>query len=126
VLAILLKGSHGAKVYLIESVAKKCRFLDQVAAALDLPVEVRHARAETQAISAEIVTARACAPMPRLLAFALPFMIRGARGLFLKGESVESELLEARRQWRFRSRTWNSLSDERGRIVAVEELRHAR
>jgi 16S rRNA (guanine527-N7)-methyltransferase len=125
VLAILLRGQPGAKVHVIESVAKKCRFLDRIVAALDLPVEVRHGRAEAQAISAEIVTARACAPMSRLLEFALPYTARGARGLFLKGANVETEIAEARRAWRFRARTWKSLSDERGRVVELDTLRHA-
>src|ERR1700677_4972431 len=37
VLAILLKDRPGARVHLIESMAKRCRFLAEVAAALDLP-----------------------------------------------------------------------------------------
>ena len=88
-------------------------------------MEVRHGRAEAQAISAEIVTARACAPLGRLLEFAFPYTARGARGLFLKGANVETEIAEARRAWRFRVRTWKSLSDERGRVVELDALRHA-
>ncbi len=126
VLATLLKGTPGAKVHLVESVAKKCRFLSVAAADLDVPVEVHCARAESLSIEADVVTARACAPMRQLLEFAEPTMRRGARGLFLKGANFEGELAEARSAWRFRSRSWPSLSDSRGRVVAVEGLRRAR
>jgi 16S rRNA (guanine527-N7)-methyltransferase len=126
VLAILLKDTPGAKVHLVESVAKKCRFLSAVATDLDVPVEVHCARAESLRIDADVVTARACAPMSRLLELAEPTMRLGARGLFLKGANLEEELAEARWTWRFRSRSWPSLSDSRGRIVAVEGLGRVR
>jgi 16S rRNA (guanine527-N7)-methyltransferase len=123
VLAILLKGEAGACVHLVESMAKRCRFLGQVADELALPVQIHNARAETQRISVEVVTARACAPLSRLLAFAEPYFDGGAKGLFLKGAEVDSEIGEARKSWRFAARIHPSLSDERGRIVEVSELR---
>lgn len=46
VLAILLKGRAGAKVHLVESMIKRCRFLEVVAKDLDLPVQIHNARAE--------------------------------------------------------------------------------
>ncbi|MHB8529515.1 MAG: 16S rRNA (guanine(527)-N(7))-methyltransferase RsmG [Caulobacteraceae bacterium] len=126
VLAILLAGQPGARVHLIESVGKKCRFLAEVAADLALPVEIHQGRAENLAILADVVTARACAPMPRLLAFAAPCASLGAKGLFLKGAGVDKELLAARRLWDFTAEIWPSLSDERGRVVAIEGMRRAR
>lgn len=122
VLAILLKGVSGATVHLVESMAKRCRFLDQVVGALDLPAEIHNARAEDTSLAVDIVTARACAPMTRLLGFARPCLARGARGLFLKGQDVVSELAEARKTWAFESRLIPSRSDPRGRIVDVEKL----
>ncbi|MBV8594189.1 MAG: 16S rRNA (guanine(527)-N(7))-methyltransferase RsmG [Caulobacteraceae bacterium] len=119
VLAILLKGRPGARVHLIESMAKRCRFLAEVVAALDLPAEVHHARAETLAIPVERVTARACAPLSRLLGFAAPCFALGAEGLFLKGGGVDAEIAEAKRSWRFNTRREPSLSDGRGTVLAV-------
>jgi 16S rRNA (guanine527-N7)-methyltransferase len=123
VLAIMLKGVPGAKVHLVESMAKRCRFLDQVVSALDLPAQVHNVRAEDLPLAVDIVTARACAPMTRLLGFAQPCLRKGATGLFLKGQDVLSELEEARRSWTFESRLIPSRSDERGRIVQVESLK---
>ncbi|MCC7267519.1 MAG: 16S rRNA (guanine(527)-N(7))-methyltransferase RsmG [Caulobacteraceae bacterium] len=126
VLAILLKGRPGAHVHLIDSMTKRCRFLSEVVGALDLPATVHNARAEDLDLKVEIVTARACAPLPKLLGFARPYLARGARGLFLKGQDVEAEIAEAARFGAKGLRLAPSRSDPRGRIVIVEPARHAR
>ena len=122
VLAILLKGRPGSTVHLVESMAKRCRFLGEVVAALDLPAVVHQARAESLRLRVEVVTARACAPLGRLLGYAQPFLARGARGVFLKGAAVEAEVAEARKTWRFGLEERPSISDRRGRLLFVEGL----
>ncbi len=122
VLAILLKGVDGARVHLVESMTKRCRFLRTVSEALDLPVEIHNVRAEDLSLTVDIVTARACAPMSRLLGYARPYLKRGAVGLFLKGQDVVSELEDAATSWKFSSRLEVSRSDPRGRIVEVKGL----
>jgi 16S rRNA (guanine527-N7)-methyltransferase len=126
VLAVLLKGRPGANVLLIDSLAKRCRFLDEVVAALDLPAEVVNARAETLDVAVEVVTARACAPLGKLLGFAEPWFRRGATGLFLKGEGAVDEVRAARKSWSFEAELHPSLSDPRGRVVTVRSLKRAR
>jgi 16S rRNA (guanine527-N7)-methyltransferase len=127
VLAILLKGAPGARVHLVESMAKRCAFLREVIAACELPAEVHHLRAEDwrPPKDLQVVTARACAPLPRLLDFAWPAFKVRARGVFLKGRDVEQELTEARRRWRFEADLIPSLSDPSGRIVRIERLARA-
>lgn len=122
VLAILLKGAPDAHVHLVESMAKRCRFLSEVVAKLALPATVHNKRAEDLSLSVDIVTARACAPMARLLGYAQPYLKRGATALFLKGQDVEVELTEATKYWNFQARLMPSLSDPRGRIVEVKRL----
>lgn len=126
VLAILLKGRAGAKVHLVESMAKRCRFLEVVAKDLDLPVEIHNVRAEELKLKVDVVTARACAPMTKLLGFAEPYLYRGAKGLFLKGQDVATELTEASKAWAFASELSTSQSDPRGRIVQVKRLSRVR
>ncbi|MBS0294976.1 MAG: 16S rRNA (guanine(527)-N(7))-methyltransferase RsmG [Proteobacteria bacterium] len=126
VLAILLKGRDGAKVHLVDSLTKRCRFLSSVVQALDLPAEVHDARAEDLKLKVEVVTARACAPMTRLFGYAQPYFKLGAKGLFLKGESVDDELQEARKSWTFEADLTPSLSDPRGRVVRIRRLQRAR
>lgn len=126
VLAILLKGRAGAKVHLVESMTKRCRFLEVVAKDLDLPVQIHNARAEDLKLKVDIVTARACAPMAKLLGFAEPYLRSGAVGLFLKGQDVDAELAEARKAWTFDADLRTSQSDPRGRIVQVKRLSRVR
>ncbi|WP_295208792.1 16S rRNA (guanine(527)-N(7))-methyltransferase RsmG [uncultured Brevundimonas sp.] len=126
VLSIMLKGRDGAHVWLIDSLAKRCRFLQEVVDALSLPATVIVGRAEAQSVTCDIVTARAVAPMDKLLGYAQPYFQRGAQGLFLKGERAESELIEARKSWHFEAELAPSQSDVRGRIVTIRSLRRAR
>ena len=126
VLAILMKGREGAHVWLIDSLAKRCRFLQEVVDALHLPATVVTGRAEEQSVTCDVVTARAVAPMEKLLGYAQPYFQRGAQGLFLKGERAESELIEAQKSWHFEAELAPSQSDARGRIVTIRSLRRAR
>lgn len=123
VLAILLKGRVDAHVWLIDSLGKRCRFLQEVVDELALPATVINGRAEEQTLKVDVVTARAVAPMEKLLAYAQPYLQRGAQGLFLKGEKAEAELIEARKVWHFENDLSVSRSDPRGRIVSVRSLR---
>ena len=126
VLAILLKTTDGAKVHLVESMAKRCRFLAEVSEQLNLPVEIHNVRAEELGITVDIVTARACAPLARLLGYAEPYLKRGATGLFLKGQDVVSELTEATKCWKFEAELTASSSDASGRILQVKGLSRVR
>ena len=132
VLAILLKHSPrdlnrpAPHVHLVDSLTKRCRFLEAAVAALDLPATVYNARAETLSLKVDIVTARACAPLEKLLGFAEGFVKNGADPWFLKGESVENEVIQAGKAWRFEVDLFPSLSDARGRVVHIRSLKRAR
>ena len=125
VLAVLLKGQVGAEIHLVESMAKRCRFLSEVVDALSLPAVVQNARAESLKLSVDIVTARACAPLPRLLGYAKPYLDRGGTGLFLKSADVGVEIEEARKTWAFKADILPSRSDLRGRVLRIERLARA-
>jgi 16S rRNA (guanine527-N7)-methyltransferase len=124
VLAILLKGRPGATVHLVESMAKRCRFLEEIVASLALPAMVHHARAEDLDISVDVVAARACAPLSRLFRYAQPYLRRGAIGLFMKGQDVVAELEAATTSWKFEAELIDSLSHTDGRIVRMRKLKH--
>lgn len=123
VLAMLLKDRQDAHVWLIDSLQKRCRFLQTVVDALTLPATVIWGRAEQQALKVDVVTARAVAPMDKLLGYAQPYLQRGAQGLFLKGERAEVELRDATKVWQVDADLSVSRSDPRGRIVTVRSLK---
>ena len=123
VLAILLKDTPGSRVHLVESMTKRCKFLRAVVDELQLPAQIHNVRAETLDLKVDVVTARACAPMVRLLGYAQPYLKRGATAWFLKGQDVATELVEAATYWKFESDLRPSLSDPRGQIVQVKGLK---
>jgi 16S rRNA (guanine527-N7)-methyltransferase len=73
-----------------------------------------------------MVTARACAPLERLLSYAERYFSLGARGLFLKGATAGEEVDRARKRWHFDCETFASLSDPRGKVLLVSALRRNR
>jgi 16S rRNA (guanine527-N7)-methyltransferase len=126
ILAILLKDRAGATVHLVESLAKRCRFLSEVVAELALPARLHNARAEDLRLAVDVVTARAVAALPKLLGYAEPCLKAGARGLFLKGQAAAAELDEARLTWRLDADLIQSLSDPDGRIVDIRSANRVR
>lgn len=127
VLAAALRGTGNASVDMIESDSRKAAFIRQMIAELDLPARIHVARIES-ALSAwteetEIVTARALAPLPRLIALAYPLLKTGATGMFLKGRDVDAELTRSAEYWRFDHELRPSRTSEDGRIVLISSVR---
>jgi len=123
VLACALAGQQGAAVHLIESTQKKAAFLSAAASELSLPAIVHAARIE-EFVSAtperfDIVTARALAPLDKLIGYTIPLLKRGTAGLFPKGQDVEAELTQASKSWTIEADLIPSRTDPRGRIVRV-------
>ena len=123
VLAILQRKRPGFRSVLYEATTKKCAFLAAAAQATAAPVEIRNTRIEqAKPEPFDVVTARACAPLAKLLAHAQPFQGAGTVNLFLKGQSVASELTEARKSWRMQLVRHQSRSDPSGTILEIREL----
>jgi 16S rRNA (guanine527-N7)-methyltransferase len=124
VLAEMLRERVQFRTVLYESTGKKAEFLKSVVERLKLlGVEVRQGRLENAAPEAfDIVTARACAPLDRLLAYAQRFWAPRTKGLLLKGQNVEVELTEARKSWSMELERHPSRSDASGVILEIREL----
>jgi 16S rRNA (guanine527-N7)-methyltransferase len=82
------------RVELIEPVGRKAAFLRRAAADLELArVRVHPCRADAAAFDpVDVITARAVAPLSRLLAWSMPHLGVGGRFLFLKGRGYAAEL----------------------------------
>ena len=126
VLACALADTDGARVHLVESNQKKAAFLREVVRALSLPAQVHAQRIEAFAPAftgkADVVTARALAPLPRLLADSFPLLKNGARGLFPKGQDVGAELTEAAKYWTIQYDLVPSKTSSGGHILIVHSL----
>ncbi len=87
------------QITLVEAKSRRCDFLAEMIDGLRLAdrLTVRRGRAEDLAghLTADVVTARAVAPLDRLLAWASPFLNSNGRLVALKGESADSELCSA-------------------------------
>ena len=127
ILALLLRERPVFRTVLFEATRKKCEFLSLVAARLRLIVEIRNGRIEGAAHEPfDVVSARACAPLPRLLLYAQAFQAPGTLNLILKGQSVGVELTEAHKSWNMQVRKIASRSDPSGVILAIKGLRARR
>jgi 16S rRNA (guanine527-N7)-methyltransferase len=125
VIACALVDVPGARVELVESIQKKANFLRDVADALSLPAIVHALRIEDftarNAGRFDVVTARALAPLDKLLGYANPLLKRGALGLFPKGQDVASELTQASKSWKLDTELIPSKTDPHGRVVVVRQ-----
>ena len=120
---IIAAARPSGHVTMVESVGKKCAFLRAAIDAAGLPASVHQGRAEAAPpISAEFVTARAFAPMPKLLDYAAPWLRKGAVGVFPKGERWKEELTAARQRWNFAYEAIQSRSGGSGVILIVREV----
>ena len=127
---LVLAAVIPARVILIESNARKCAFLRQAAREMGVGAEIVHGRIEDAAAAgvceADVVTARALAPLDRLLALAGPLLLGGGKGLgfclFAKGKTRQEELTIAEKHWKLSVTPIPSLSDPAGAILKVENF----
>lgn len=121
--AAVLADRADADVTLVESDGRKAAFLREAARLAELPVTVLPSRIEQVApkiaADVEVVSARALAPLPKLLDLAAPFLAQGATGLFLKGQDVDNELTQAAKSWRIDAEIKGSLTDRGGHVLIV-------
>lgn len=95
VIAIVRPDVH---MTLVEPLLRRSQFLIEVVDDLQLQdrVTVVRGRAEeNKGLSADIVTARAVAPLPKLLTWALPLTMPQGNVIAMKGSSAAQEILDA-------------------------------
>jgi len=120
VLSILGAG----EVHLVEADRRKALFLREAVRQTGADARVHNQRIEAMTpVPADVVTARACAPLTGLLAYAAPFLDAGEDGepccLFLKGKRADEELTEAGKAWIMSVDSFQSRSDSAGTILRI-------
>ncbi len=124
VVAILCREhSPNCAVTLIESDARKAAFLSMMARELDLKAMIIRARIESASpCAADIVSARALAPLPKLLGYVDRHLAPGGTALLPKGRNHAQEVEEARKSWRFDVQRRQSCVDPDSVILVVNNL----
>lgn len=119
------------RVILVESDSRKCAFLAEVIRKTGISgwitVEIVNRRIESAQTQAsvgivDVVSARALAPLGRLLAWSAPLFSSHTVALFLKGRDAEAEIEVARKDWRFDCRMWPSRTDPLGKLLEVQKI----
>ena len=127
VLAIQLAGIAGARVHLIESDRRKCAFLREAARILGAPAIIHNVRIEDArsniAEPVDAVTARALAPLSRLITFAKIWLDQGAVGVFPQGRSAEKGDLSVFQNYSVEFP--NSRTDSMSPIAIIRKRRNA-
>jgi 16S rRNA (guanine527-N7)-methyltransferase len=123
-------ASHVSRVSLVESDVRKCAFLAEVVRHTRIvpriTVDILSTRAEAAATQvslrgADVITARALAPLDRLLRLAAPLFLPGTVGVFLKGREAAAELEVAQTMWNFKAELLPSCTEPDARIVLIRD-----
>ncbi|GIQ75914.1 16S rRNA (guanine(527)-N(7))-methyltransferase RsmG [Bradyrhizobium sp. RD5-C2] len=126
VLACALAETQGARIHLVERIAKKAAFLREAIRVTASPGTVHLAdigdTVDRIAGPIDCVTARALAPLHQLIGFAEPWIKKGAKALFLKGQDVEAELTEATKYWTIEPKLHSSRTGGQGWIVELGSI----
>lgn len=114
-------------VHLVESDARKCAFLREVSRALGVSPHIHIRRLEEMhPIKADVVTARALAPLVDLLGLAERFLDPHSICLVLKGRGVDEELTRVAETWNMKITRQISASDPSGTILRLEHVHRER
>jgi len=121
VIAALVTGP----VVLVEPRRRRAEFLARaiVELGLDGRVYVAAAKAENVTGRFDVITARAVAPLDRLLGISTHLSTRNSIWVLPKGRSAQSELVEARRNWHCDATAVPSLTDPQSRILVLRNVK---
>ena len=128
VLAIAFGSTREFEMHLVESNGKKAAFLREAARISHTGVIVHNCRAESGKLGviapkADVILARALAPLPKLLDLVENYLTGGAVGLFHKGQDVDTELTEATKYWKLTAQKHASRVEARSYILEIREMR---
>lgn len=125
VCAILAKdAAPDLQFTLVESDRRKATFLRTVSRETSVPVQVITNRIEeVPPLGADILSARALAPLKTLLDHAARHLAPNGRALFMKGASFGKEMEEALESWTFQSEEYPSSTDSAGIVLSLGDIR---
>lgn len=117
---LVLAMTGVGSMHLVESDSRKCAFLAEVAARTNTPIKIHNCRIETIADKADIITARALAPLTQLIEYANNILNPSGKMILLKGASWQQEIAAAKADG-FTGEITNhpSITDPEARVLVI-------
>ena len=114
------------RLTLVESDQRKCAFLSAALRETGVHGNVLCARSEElDHLGADVVSARALAPLSALLGHAERHLSSGGTALFPKGANYQKELINALDSWSFHCETHPSKTDTDAVVFSISEIKRA-
>ena len=124
VIAIIAQDRAPAlRIVLVESDRRKSVFLSEAARQLGLELEIRVVRLEKlDAADANVISARALAPLDALLEGTKRHLLPGGVAIFPKGQNFKPELQAAKQRWRFDCGVMQSRTDPNAVVLRIGNI----
>ena len=124
-LALYFKHYGGPEVHLVEADTRKCSFLTEVSNRTNAGAIVHAHRVEAiKGLKADVVTARALAPLPKLIKMSRKFDDGNTTYIFLKGQKAQEELTDAQKDWTMSVTETTSQTLSVATILTLKGVKH--
>jgi len=121
---VVLSIAGCKNITLVDSNGKKINFLKMVKKELFLSFNIILGRVEDlDNLKYDVITTRALASLDKLFSYSQKFLKKNTVMIFLKGKTVNEEIQEAQKKWKFRFNKTQSISHSDGSILVVKDLR---
>ena len=120
---LVLAAMDYKKVNLIDSNGKKIRFIKHVCSKYKIKANIFLGRIEKMKKNKyDFLISRALAKLSQLFTYSQNFIKNDSVLIFLKGKNINSEIIEAKKNWSFRFKLIKSRSDDRGKVLLIKNL----
>ena len=125
VIALMCQKISNVSFTLIESNKKKASFLESIVSLLGLKVKVLNSRVEEQKKKFDLITARAVAPLNKLVKLVCKISKKDSILLAFKGQSWEEEVRLLKKEWNYKSLIVKNnidLEKSRGVLLLIDSV----
>lgn len=123
---LIVGALHDGPVTLVEERRLRVDFLRRAAALMELRIEILHAKAErVPPRPYDVISARAFAPLEKLLSLGTAFSTQKSLWLLPKGRNAEAELAALDPSWQGEYRLEPSVTDAEAQIIVAQGVHRA-
>ena len=121
---LVLASYSFSNVCLVDSNIKKIRFLEYIKKELGLSVQIIYSKIENiHEKKFDYIVSRALASLNKLFFYSFKISHKKTKMIFLKGQKIQTEITEAKKFWNFNFIIKNSISDKRGKVILIKNLK---